>query len=71
MVAACRFDIDAFFIEMKRILKPGGVLAIWTTNRARLEEPAQAAELFNNIVLQALGPHWDPRALIAEQGHQG
>ena len=67
----CRFDKEAFFAEMSRILKPGGVLAIWSTNCARVEEPAQAAELFDSFVLHTIAPYWDPRAQIAEQGHAG
>ena len=67
----CRFNKEPCFNEMKRVLKPGGVLAIWTTNRAKVVEPLQAAELYTSLILDRLASAWDARALIAEQGHAG
>ena len=70
-IGLCRFDKDEAFAEIRRVLKPRGVLAVWTTNRAAVAEPAHAAEIFERTVLRPLAPCWDKRALIAEQGHDG
>jgi SAM-dependent methyltransferase len=36
------FDVPAFFKEVQRVLKPGGVVAVWCYNSVRTLEPAQA-----------------------------
>jgi SAM-dependent methyltransferase len=36
------FDVSAFFKEVQRVLKPGGVVAVWCYNSVRVDGPAQA-----------------------------
>lgn len=66
-----RFDREAFFAEMQRILKPGATLAIWTNNRPHVTKPEEAVPIFEDVILKALAPYWDPRSAIAQQGHEG
>jgi len=60
------FPLDAFFQECQRVLKPGGILAIWsygllTTNEEKLDQLIQ--HYFSKIV----GPYWPPeRSLVDE-----
>jgi SAM-dependent methyltransferase len=57
--AAHWFDLPAFYTEVDRVLKPGGLLAIWGygllhTGNAGLD---QAIERFYT---ETVGPYWDP-----------
>jgi ubiquinone/menaquinone biosynthesis C-methylase UbiE len=50
--AAHWFDLDAFFSESDRILKPEGCLAIWGYGNAQLsdcEDDAEAKRLFDDV----------------------
>jgi len=62
------FDIRAFFAEARRVLKPAGVLAVWTYARPALDEPS------SNAVLQAyvrlMAPWWPPERAMVESGYR-
>jgi ubiquinone/menaquinone biosynthesis C-methylase UbiE len=50
--AAHWFDLDAFFTESNRLLKPGGVLAIWGYGNCSMtggEDDAEAKRLFDEV----------------------
>jgi SAM-dependent methyltransferase len=52
------FDLDRFYAEVRRVLKPGGVLAAWCYGLCRLSpklDPVIEA-LYNGTV----GPYWPP-----------
>lgn len=58
------FDIPAFFAEAERVLRPGGVLAVWAylVFRTNPEIDAVVDHLYADIV----GPYWPPdRAMVA------
>lgn len=52
------FDFDRFFAEVRRVLAPGGAVALWSYNLARVtpEVDAWTDELARGTV----GPHWPP-----------
>jgi len=59
------FDTPAFFQEVKRVLKPQGVIAVWCYNLSRLGEPFDA--VIRHFYSDTLGPYWPPeRRLIDE-----
>ncbi len=61
--AAHWFDLPRFYAEATRVLKPGGVLALW--GYGRLVLPGTADAPFLRFYAQTLGPHWPgERALI-------
>jgi len=62
------FTHDRFFHEVNRVLKPGGLLAVWVyaTNRLEGEEvDAIVQDYYSNIV----GPYWPPERKMTENGY--
>jgi len=52
------FDFDRFFAEVKRILAPGGAVAIWTYNLPRVD-PAVDRQI-DRLAHDVTGPYWPP-----------
>lgn len=65
--AAHWFDSSAFHAEVGRVLKPGGVLAVWNYAPASVSEPVDQ-------VLAALGarvaPFWPPERRFVDSGYR-
>lgn len=62
------FDFDRFFAEARRVLAPGGVVALWTYNLARVspEVDLQTDRLARKIV----GPYWPPERRWVDEEYQ-
>jgi SAM-dependent methyltransferase len=66
--AAHWFDLPAFHAEARRVLKPGGVIALWCYERLSIEPGIDAAiEAFYN---GAIGPYWPPERGYVERGYR-
>ncbi|MEW6165295.1 MAG: methyltransferase domain-containing protein [Pseudomonadota bacterium] len=63
------FDFDAFYAEVRRVLKPGGLLAAWTYTLLR-GEPAINATI-EKFYAEALAPWWPPQRRWVELGYVG
>jgi SAM-dependent methyltransferase len=61
------FDIDAFFTEVRRVVKRGGVLAAWIYGVPRLENPV-ADGLVQAFYSVTVGPYWPPERALVESG---
>ncbi|MDV6329726.1 class I SAM-dependent methyltransferase [Asticcacaulis sp. 201] len=62
------FDLDAFYAEVRRVLKPDGVIAVWSYGIPRGDDAALTAaidHLHNDIV----GPYWTPERHHVENGY--
>jgi SAM-dependent methyltransferase len=66
--AAHWFDLPAFYAEVRRVLKPGGVLALWCYERLTLnpELDAPIAAFYAGL----LGPYWPPERQWVEAGYR-
>lgn len=62
------FDFPLFFEEVKRVLKPQGLLAIWTYTLAKIspEVDAITEEFYNKVV----GKYWPPERRFVESKYQ-
>jgi SAM-dependent methyltransferase len=62
------FDQPAFFAEVRRVVRPGGLLAIWAYGLAAItpEIDAVVHELYEDY----LGPYWEPERKLVETGYR-
>jgi ubiquinone/menaquinone biosynthesis C-methylase UbiE len=63
------FNHERFFREAKRVLKPGGILAVWVyaTNQVEGEKiNSIVQDFYSNIV----GPYWPPERKMTENGYR-
>lgn len=52
------FDFERFFAEVERVLAPGGAVALWTYNLARVD-PGVDAQM-DHLAYEVAGPWWPP-----------
>jgi len=50
------FDLDAFYDEVRRVLRPGGLLAVWCYHLCQIEPQIDSVVKWYNDEL--LGPYW-------------
>ena len=62
------FDIDRFFAEVCRVLKPGGVLAIWCYEHCRV---GAACDQQIRKIFAEVEPYWPPEREIVESRYKG
>lgn len=62
------FVLDAFYAEVKRVLKPEGVLAVWAYNLLEISPEIDAR--INEFYSETVGPYWPPERRLIEDGYQ-
>lgn len=62
------FDLDAFYREVKRVLKGSGVLAVWAYNLLEIEPEIDAK--VNEFYGEMVGPYWPPERRLIEDGYR-
>jgi SAM-dependent methyltransferase len=63
------FDVDAFHAEARRVLVPGGVVAVWSYGGVTFDEPAIAA-LVRRFARETVGPYWPPERRLVDDGYR-
>ncbi|HVE78686.1 MAG TPA: class I SAM-dependent methyltransferase [Gemmatimonadaceae bacterium] len=61
------FDLEAFYAEARRVLAPGGVLAIWMYGDATIDLPA-ADDFLQRFSRDAMGPFWPAEREVIHAG---
>jgi SAM-dependent methyltransferase len=63
------FDQDAFITEVRRVLRPQGVLAIWCYELCTVNESCDA--IVDTLYRDIVGEFWPPEREMIEQGYAG
>ncbi len=63
------FDIPAFALEADRVLKPGGILAVWTYNLLHVQ--AEIDRHVNFLYESVLGDYWPEERVMVENAYAG
>ncbi len=62
------FDTRAFFAEVRRVLRPRGIVAVWCYGLQTLREPFD--EIMRRFYEQTVGPDWPSERRLVEQGYR-
>lgn len=62
------FDVNAFFAELRRVLRPAGVVAVWCYDLARVSP--EIDRLIDRFAHETVGPHWAPERRHVRAGYQ-
>lgn len=62
-------DLAKFYAEVKRVLRPGGVIALWCYGVMRFDNPA-VQELLDDFYNNIVGPFWSPERRYVETGYK-
>jgi SAM-dependent methyltransferase len=66
--AAHWFDLPRFYAEVSRVLKPGGVIALWGYGRMVL--PGQMDAPFRRFYAETVGPYWPPERRLIDDAYR-
>lgn len=67
--AAHWFDLPRFYAEVARVLKPGGVIALWGYGRMVL--PGELDAPFQRFYEEIVGPYWPPERALIDDAYKG
>jgi SAM-dependent methyltransferase len=62
------FELDSFFAEVHRVLKPGGLLAAWCYPLPQIE--ARIDALLQAYFRDVVGPYWSPGIRLVDERYQ-
>ncbi|VAV93642.1 hypothetical protein MNBD_ALPHA01-2058 [hydrothermal vent metagenome] len=63
------FAHDNFFQEAGRLLKPGGILAVWTYNLLRIDQDID--RLIRRLYTQTIGKYWPAERALVDENYRG
>jgi SAM-dependent methyltransferase len=66
--AAHWFDMSAFAREVRQVLRPGGVVAIWCYERCTITADVDA--VVERLYTELLAPFWRPERAFVESGYR-
>lgn len=62
------FDLDPFYAEVKRVLRPGGCIAAWSYGVLEIEG-AEADAIVQRFYREVVGPYWPAERRHVEEGY--
>lgn len=62
------FDLPKFYTEVRRVLKPGGVIAVWGYNRLIIGHP-ESQRLIDHFYEETIGTYWPAERVHVENDY--
>lgn len=62
------FDLDAFYAQARRVLAPGGIVAVWGYELFRVDDRFDRE--LHWFYREVVGPYWPPERAILEAGYR-
>ncbi len=62
------FDRERFYAEVRRVARPGAILAVWCYELQQVS--AEVDAVVEHFYRQVVGPYWPPERLLIEAGYQ-
>jgi SAM-dependent methyltransferase len=62
------FDFDRFYAEVRRVLAPGGILAVWSYNLVRIEPALD--RLLDHFSTAVVGSYWPPERRWVDEDYR-
>ena len=59
------FDLERFYTEVRRVLKPDGAIAVWAYKLATVSPAIDA--IVNHYYSDVVGPHWPAERVLVEK----
>jgi SAM-dependent methyltransferase len=63
------FDLERFYAEVRRVLKPGGVLAVWAYGITQVEDET-VNQLAQDFYANVVGDYWPPERKLVEDSYR-
>jgi SAM-dependent methyltransferase len=63
------FDLPKFYAEVRRVLKPQGVIAAWGYNRLLVDQP-EVQRSVDRFYEETIGSYWPPERVHVENGYR-
>jgi SAM-dependent methyltransferase len=62
-------DLSAFYAEVRRVLRPGGLLVAWTYSAQRIDD-GSLDDVLADFYHRVIGPDWPPERRLVETGYR-
>jgi ubiquinone/menaquinone biosynthesis C-methylase UbiE len=62
------FDLDRFYTEVRRVLRPRGLVVAWCYGRCTIAPDIDA--IVDRFYAEIVGPFWPPERVLVESGYQ-
>lgn len=62
------FDRDRFYVEVRRVTKPGGLVAVWTYDLHSVNPAVDV--VLDRLQNEFVGPYWPPERALVDAGYK-
>jgi SAM-dependent methyltransferase len=66
--AAHWFELERFYAEVRRVLRPGGAVALWSYSVCTVDDAVDA--VIAHYYVDVVGPHWPPDRAVVDDHYR-